>query len=216
MTGDKNSGAGQSTKSGGVDTDRQAQMQAVWERIEKRAAIESPKEPEQKKPSKAKKIILIVLIVIAVIVLVVAGICLFTDVDDNIIRNFKYSGTDITSQGQAITMVENGDYDRVMWWYNKQLESTDDKSEQARLYLELANVLSADSTSTPDNVDQERVNQAVDYALKSEELKPSVGSAVCLETLYQLLGDDNNAKKYGDMAQERISSGSDRPEGVVE
>ena len=213
-------------KSETADEKKQTQMQAAWDDIEKKARAENQakmtsatggraktktkakakakaSKHSKKGLSKSAKVALVVVAIIAIVALIIAGICLFTDVDDNIINDFKYSdNTQIDSQSQALSMIETGDYDRVIWWYNKQIKETTDDQEKAELYLAAANVIAAGSQSD----DQDALQQALDYALKAEELSPSIGSAVSLETIYQELGDNDNMTKYGNLAQERIEA----------
>ena len=223
---DDKSGERKLAKSETADEKKQTQMQAAWDDIEKKARAENQakmtsatggraktkakakakakaSKHSKKGLSKSAKVALVVVAIIAIVALIIAGICLFTDVDDNIINDFKYSdNTQIDSQSQALSMIETGDYDRVIWWYNKQIKETTDDQEKAELYLAAANVIAAGSQSD----DQDALQQALDYALKAEELSPSIGSAVSLETIYQELGDNDNMTKYGNLAQERIEA----------
>ena len=55
---------------------------------------------------------------------------------------------------------------------------------------------------------------ALEYALKAEELDPSIGSAIKLSTVYEMMGDEENTKKYNEIAQQRMDDSGESPEAI--
>lgn len=92
---------------------------------------------------------------------------------------------------------EGGSTEEVQKLYEKSIEQVS-SSQKADLYLELAtSLLSANVPS------QDQKKQALDAALKAEELSPTPATAAMLVSCYRLLGDEQNAAKYEQLAAQR-------------
>ena len=215
MTVDNKRGAQQSTSSGAVDANKQAQMNAVWQRIEKKQAESHKDKLDMERKDRNKRLckrLAIVGCVVLVVALIITGVCLFTDVDDSLINELKYGDTKIESASQAMELAENGNANQVIYWYDKKAKEAADNKTKAEIYLELVSVIAtpSDTVQYSDDV----LQTALEYALKAEELDPSIGSAIKLSTVYEMMGDEENTKKYNEIAQQRMDDSGESPEAI--
>ncbi len=198
------------------EVDKQIQMNAVWRRIEERQRKESGSAAEKEKKAKQSKRLRIVAVaglIVLVGVLSIAGVCIFTDIDDDLIAGLKYGDTKIDSVSQAMELAENGNVDQVVYWYSEQADKADSDADKADIYLDMVSAIVPPSDGA--QYDPEVLRTALEYALKAEELNPTIGSAIKLSTIYEMMGDKDSMNKYGDIAQQRMDN-SDPNSGEVQ
>ena len=146
----------------------------------------------------------VVMGVVLVLTLVAIGICAFTDLDDQLGNYLAYSKYNIKSESDAGKLIYEGKEKPAIWWYEGQIKQTKDKQKQAKLYLELATLLSAFSDKKEMKLDRSLV-----YAKKAEDMLHSVDTASILEEIYTKRHEQSEADKYNELHIQR-SGGKDK------
>ena len=146
----------------------------------------------------------VVMGVVLVLALVAIGICAFTDLDDQLGNYLAYSKYNIKSKSDAGKLIYSGNDKPAIWWYEGQIKQTKDKQKQAKLYLELATLLSAFSDKKEMKLDKSLV-----YAKKAEDMLHSVDTASILEEIYTKRHEQSEADKYNELYIQR-SGGKDK------
>lgn len=140
----------------------------------------------------------VVMGVVLVLTLVAIGICAFTDLDDQLGNYLAYSKYNIKSESDAGKLIYEGKEKPAIWWYEGQIKQTKDKQKQAKLYLELATLLSAFSDKKEMKLDKSLV-----YAKKAEDMLHSVDTASILEEIYTKRHEQSEADKYNELYIQR-------------
>lgn len=140
----------------------------------------------------------VVMGVVLVLALVAIGICAFTDLDDQLGNYLAYSKYNIKSESDAGKLIYEGKEKPAIWWYEGQIKQTKDKQKQAKLYLELATLLSAFSDKKEMKLDKSLV-----YAKKAEDMLHSVDTASILEEIYTKRHEQSEADKYNELYIQR-------------
>ena len=146
----------------------------------------------------------VVMGVVLVLALVAIGICAFTDLDDQLGNYLAYSKYNIKSKSDAGKLIYSGNDKPAIWWYEGQIKQTKDKQKQAKLYLELATLLSAFSDKKEMKLDKSLV-----YAKKAEDVLHSADTASILEEIYTKRHEQSEADKYNELYIQR-SGGKDK------
>ena len=167
---------------------------------------DSPVAEPTKKSSDGRllKVGQVVMGVVLVLTLVAIGICAFTDLDDQLGNYLAYSKYNIKSESDAGKLIYEGKEKPAIWWYEGQIKQTKDKQKQAKLYLELATLLSAFSDKKEMKLDRSLV-----YAKKAEDMLHSVDTASILEEIYTKRHEQSEADKYNELHIQR-SGGKDK------
>ena len=167
---------------------------------------DSPVAEPAKKSSDGRllKVGRVVMGVVLVLALVAIGICAFTDLDDQLGNYLAYSKYNIKSKSDAGKLIYSGNDKPAIWWYEGQIKQTKDKQKQAKLYLELATLLSAFSDKKEMKLDKSLV-----YAKKAEDMLHSVDTASILEEIYTKRHEQSEADKYNELYIQR-SGGKDK------
>ena len=167
---------------------------------------DSPVTEPAKKSSDGRllKVGRVVMGVVLVLALVAIGICAFTDLDDQLGNYLAYSKYNIKSESDAGKLIYEGKEKPAIWWYEGQIKQTKDKQKQAKLYLELATLLSAFSDKKEMKLDRSLV-----YAKKAEDMLHSVDTASILEEIYTKRHEQSEADKYNELHIQR-SGGKDK------
>ena len=167
---------------------------------------DSPVTEPAKKSSDGRllKVGRVVMGVVLVLALVAIGICAFTDLDDQLGNYLAYSKYNIKSKSDAGKLIYSGNDKPAIWWYEGQIKQTKDKQKQAKLYLELATLLSAFSDKKEMKLDKSLV-----YAKKAEDMLHSVDTASILEEIYTKRHEQSEADKYNELYIQR-SGGKDK------
>ncbi|MFC2510879.1 MAG: hypothetical protein ACFNZD_00875 [Candidatus Nanoperiomorbus sp.] len=150
----------------------------------------------------------VVMGVVLALTLVVIGICAFTDLDDQLGNYLAYSKYNIKSESDAGKLIYEGKEKPAIWWYEGQIKQTKDKQKQAKLYLELATLLSAFSDKKEMKLDKSLV-----YAKKAEDMLHSVDTASILEEIYTKRHEQNEADKYNELYIQRSGEKDKEPIG---
>lgn len=161
---------------------------------------ESPVAEPAKKSSDGRllKVGQVVMGVVLVLTLVAIGICAFTDLDDQLGNYLAYSKYNIKSESDAGKLIYEGKEKPAIWWYEGQIKQTKDKQKQAKLYLELATLLSVFSDKKEMKLDKSLV-----YAKKAEDMLHSVDTASILEEIYTKRHEQSEADKYNELYIQR-------------
>ena len=167
---------------------------------------DSPVAEPAKKSSDGRllKVGRVVMGVVLVLALVAIGICAFTDLDDQLGNYLAYSKYNIKSESDAGKLIYEGKEKPAIWWYEGQIKQAKDKQKQAKLYLELATLLSAFSDKKEMKLDKSLV-----YAKKAEDMLHSVDTASILEEIYTKRHEQSEADKYNELYIQR-SGGKDK------
>ena len=167
---------------------------------------DSPVAKPAKKSSDGRllKVGRVVMGVVLVLALVAIGICTFTDLDDQLGSYLAYSKYNIKSKSDAGKLIYSGNDKPAIWWYEGQIKQTKDKQKQAKLYLELATLLSAFSDKKEMKLDKSLV-----YAKKAEDVLHSTDTASILEEIYTKRHEQSEADKYNELYIQR-SGGKDK------
>ena len=167
---------------------------------------DSPVAEPAKKSSDGRllKVGRVVMGVVLVLALVAIGICAFTDLDDQLGNYLAYSKYNIKSERDASKLIYEGKEKPAIWWYEGQIKQTKDKQKQAKLYLELATLLSVFSDKKEMKLDKSLV-----YAKKAEDMLHSVDTASILEEIYTKRHEQSEADKYNELYIQR-SGGKDK------
>lgn len=167
---------------------------------------DSPVAEPAKKSSDGRllKVGRVVMGVVLVLALVAIGICAFTDLDDQLGNYLAYSKYNIKSESDAGKLIYEGKEKPAIWWYEGQIKQTKDKQKQAKMYLELATLLSVFSDKKGMKLDKSLV-----YAKKAEDMLHSVDTASILEEIYTKRHEQSEADKYNELYIQR-SGGKDK------
>ena len=167
---------------------------------------DSPVAEPAKKSSDGRllKVGRVVMGVVLVLALVAIGICAFTDLDDQLGNYLAYSKYNIKSESDAGKLIYEGKEKPAIWWYEGQIKQTKDKQKQAKLYLELATLLSVFSDKKEMKLDKSLV-----YAKKAEDMLHSADTASILEEIYTKRHEQSEADKYNELYIQR-SGGKDK------
>ena len=167
---------------------------------------DSPVAEPAKKSSDGRllKVGRVVMGVVLVLTLVAIGICVFTDLDDQLGNYLAYSKYNIKSESDAGKLIYEGKEKPAIWWYEGQIKQTKDKQKQAKLYLELATLLSVFSDKKEMKLDKSLV-----YAKKAEDVLHSADTASILEEIYTKRHEQSEADKYNELYIQR-SGGKDK------
>ena len=161
---------------------------------------DSPVAEPAKKSSDGRllKVGRVVMGVVLVLALVAIGICAFTDLDDQLGNYLAYSKYNIKSESDAGKLIYEGKEKPAIWWYEGQIKQTKDKQKQAKLYLELATLLSVFSDKKEMKLDKSLV-----YAKKAEDVLHSADTASILEEIYTKRHEQSEADKYNELYIQR-------------
>ena len=167
---------------------------------------DSPVAEPAKKSSDGRllKVGRVVMGVVLVLTLIAIGICAFTDLDDQLGNYLAYSKYNIKSESDAGKLIYEGKEKPAIWWYEGQIKQTKDKQKQAKMYLELATLLSVFSDKKEMKLDKSLV-----YAKKAEDVLHSADTASILEEIYTKRHEQNEADKYNELYIQR-SGGKDK------
>lgn len=167
---------------------------------------DSPVAEPAKKSSDGRllKVGQVVMGVVLALALVAIGICAFTDLDDQLGNYLAYSKYNIKSESDAGKLIYEGKEKPAIWWYESQIKQAKDKQKQAKLYLELATLLSAFSDKKEMKLDTSLV-----YAKKAEDMLHSADTASILEEIYTKRHEQSEADKYNELYIQR-SGGKDK------
>ncbi len=167
---------------------------------------DSPVTEPVKKPSGGRllKVGQVVMGVVLVLALVAIGICAFTDLDDQLGNYLAYSKYNIKSESDAGKLIYEGKEKPAIWWYEGQIKQAKDKQKQAKMYLELATLLSVFSDKKEMKLDKSLV-----YAKKAEDILHSADTASILEEIYTKRHEQSEADKYNELYIQR-SGGKDK------
>ena len=167
---------------------------------------DSPVTEPAKKSSDGRllKVGQVVMGVVLVLTLVAIGICAFTDLDDQLGNYLAYSKYNIKSKSDAGKLIYEGKEKPAIWWYEGQIKQTKDKQKQAKMYLELATLLSVFSDKKEMKLDKSLV-----YAKKAEDMLHSADTASILEEIYTKRHEQSEADKYNELYIQR-SGGKDK------
>ena len=146
----------------------------------------------------------VVMGVVLALTLVAIGICAFTDLDDQLGNYLAYSKYNIKSESDAGKLIYEGKEKPAIWWYEGQIKQTKDKQKQAKMYLELATLLSVFSDKKEMKLDKSLV-----YAKKAEDVLHSADTASILEEIYTKRHEQSEADKYNELYIQR-SGGKDK------
>ena len=161
---------------------------------------DSPVAEPAKKSSDGRllKVGRVVMGVILVLALVAIGICAFTDLDDQLGNYLAYSKYNIKSESDAGKLIYEGKEKPAIWWYEGQIKQAKDKQKQAKMYLELATLLSVFSDKKEMKLDKSLV-----YAKKAEDMLHSVDTARVLSEIYTKRHEQDKANKYRELNVQR-------------
>ena len=164
-------------------------------------AVQSGDSPVAKPAKKSSggrllKVGRVVMGVVLVLTLVAIGICAFTDLDDQLGNYLAYSKYNIKSESDAGKLIYEGKENPAIWWYEGQIKQAKDKQKQAKMYLELATLLSVFSDKKEMKLDKSLV-----YAKKAEDMLHSVDTASILEEIYTKRHEQAN--KYRELNVQR-------------
>lgn len=161
---------------------------------------DSPVAEPAKKSSDGRllKVGRVVMGVVLVLTLVAIGICAFTDLDDQLGNYLAYSKYNIKSESDAGKLIYEGKEKPAIWWYESQIKQAKDKQKQAKLYLELATLLSVFSDKKEMKLDKSLV-----YAKKAEDVLHSVDTARVLSEIYTKRHEQDKANKYRELNVQR-------------
>ncbi len=98
-----------------------------------------------------------------------------------------------------VNKYKNEGFDAGEQYFNEELNKAEDDAMRGDLHMERANAL----TSV---FDEERLDEALESALKAEELSPSDRTAVKLMSIYQQQGNTSQYNKYKALYNERIGA----------
>lgn len=140
----------------------------------------------------------VVMGVVLVLALVAIGVCAFTDLDDQLGDYLAYSKYNIKSESDAGKLIYEGKEKPAIWWYEGQIKQAKDKQKQAKLYLELATLLSVFSDKKEMKLDKSLV-----YAKKAEDVLHSADTASMLEEIYTKRHEQSEADKYNELYIQR-------------
>jgi len=101
---------------------------------------------------------------------------------------------------QATKEVENGNTQQAVTAYEDAISAKEGNADKAGLYLELSASLLNYGKSDADK------QKALDYALKAEELDPSMAAAAQLALVYRSRNDTAEATKYEALVRDRDTS----------
>lgn len=161
---------------------------------------DSPVAEPAKKSSDGRllKVGQVVMGVVLVLALVAIGICAFTDLDDQLGNYLAYSKYNIKSESDAGKLIYEGKEKPAIWWYEGQIKQTKDKQKQAKMYLELATLLSVFSDKKEMKLDKSLV-----YAKKAEDMLHSADTASMLSEIYTKRHEQSEADKYNELYIQR-------------
>lgn len=161
---------------------------------------DSPVAEPAKKSSDGRllKVGRVVMGVVLVLALVAIGICAFTDLDDQLGNYLAYSKYNIKSESDAGKLIYEGKEKPAIWWYEGQIKQAKDKQKQAKMYLELATLLSVFSDKKEMKLDKSLV-----YAKKAEDVLHSADTASILEEIYTKRHEQSEADKYNELYIQR-------------
>lgn len=140
----------------------------------------------------------VVMGVVLVLALVAIGICAFTDLDDQLGNYLAYSKYNIKSESDAGKLIYEGKEKPAIWWYEGQIKQTKDKQKQAKMYLELATLLSVFSDKKEMKLDKSLV-----YAKKAEDVLHGADTARVLSEIYTKRHEQDKANKYRELNVQR-------------
>ncbi|HEU4830601.1 MAG TPA: hypothetical protein VFS65_00330 [Candidatus Saccharimonadales bacterium] len=111
----------------------------------------------------------------------------------------NYGVTITDSEGnKAFQSAGSGDIEKTTAIYDERISNADSDQERASQNLDTANALMFDG-----NVSDNQKRLALKYALEAERLYPSLESAARVGSIYQSLGDMDNANKYYALVNDR-------------
>lgn len=124
------------------------------------------------------------------------------------IYTFIHHSTEQTTEApsEVAFVVDNeGDTSEIIDQYQSRIDSATNDADKAVLYLSrsaefVSRYIKQGQTSSSD------IKQALDDALRAEELNPTPASASQIADIYKYLNDDAKSEKYTQKAQERIAT----------
>lgn len=150
----------------------------------------------------------VVMGVVLVLTLVAIGICAFTDLDDQLGNYLAYSKYNIKSESDAGKLIYEGKEKPAIWWYEGQIKQAKDKQKQAKLYLELATLLSVFS-----NKKEMKLDTSLVYAKRAEDMLRSADTASILSEIYTKRHEQDKASKYNELYIQRSGEKDKEPIG---
>ena len=156
---------------------------------------------------KRKTIVAVVATCISLALIV--GVVIWLLSSGDLLDRVRYGNVQIESAEQAMQMIDDGDVDRVIYYYENQIDSTNNNIDKAAELANLASLLS--QVSDDGTYNEQNLRRALKYAVEAENVAPSIQTSALLYEIYLHLGDQSNTDKY-----ERITSGRIEESGTAE
>ena len=151
---------------------------------------------------KLKRKTIVVVVVVGVLLVLIVGAVVWLIVSGDLLDRVRYGDVQIESAEQAMQMIDDGDVDSVIYYYENRINSTNDNTDKATELANLASLLS--QVSDDGSYNEQNLRKALEYAVEAEDVAPSIQTSALLYEIYLHLGDQANADKYEQITSERI------------
>lgn len=139
---------------------------------------------------------------VCVLLALIVGVAVWLITSGDLLDRVRYGDVQIESAEQAIQMIDDGDVDRVVYYYENQINSTNNNADKAAELANLASLLS--QVSDDGSYNEQNLRKALEYAVEAENVAPSIQTSALLYEIYLHLGDQPNAEKYVQITSDRI------------
>ena len=139
---------------------------------------------------------------VCVLLALIVGVAVWLITSGDLLDRVRYGDVQIESAEQAMQMIDDGDVDRVVYYYENQINSTNNNADKAAELANLASLLS--QVSDDGSYNEQNLRKALEYAVEAENVAPSIQTSALLYEIYLHLGDQANADKYAQITSDRI------------
>lgn len=99
-------------------------------------------------------------------------------ISGDLLDRVRYGDVQIESAEQAMQMIDDGDVDSVIYYYENQINSTNDNVDKAAELANLASLLS--QVSDDGSYNEQNLRKALEYAVEAENVAPSIQTSALL------------------------------------
>ena len=99
-------------------------------------------------------------------------------ISGDLLDRVRYGDVQIESTEQAMQMIDDGDVDSVIYYYENQINSTNDNVDKAAELANLASLLS--QVSDDGSYNEQNLRKALEYAVEAENVAPSIQTSALL------------------------------------
>lgn len=127
---------------------------------------------------KLRRRTVVTVVAVCVLLALIVGVAIWLLISGDLLDRVRYGDVQIESAEQAMQMIDDGDVDSVIYYYENQINSTNDNVDKAAELANLASLLS--QVSDDGSYNEQNLRKALEYAVEAENVAPSIQTSALL------------------------------------